>query len=830
MMRSLYSGVSGLKGHQTKMDVVGNNIANVNTTGFKSSRVTFADTLSQTQAGASAPRGNLGGTNPKQIGLGVSVASIDTIFTDGSVQATGKNTDLCLSGNGLFVVKKGAETYYTRDGAFEFDANGNYVLPGSGLKVQGWMFENGNISTNSDPTDIVIQSGKSMKPTATTLATYANNVKADSAVITKVNGCDKTNWTCTNGMPCDLVLTGGIKVAGTPGTTYKLDDVYSTTVKDLSASIALEVNKYHSPVTVTLDGGTTHSFENTSTDKTWRYGYVLDSTTGASSNDKVTAKKGIVDVTLEKDYGGGNVRTTTGVDGTTYTYGDLVTIENTTIGDTVTQMDASETLVLTLADGTTHDVSQSGTIPQSYVIGTDTYTYGGVTSKVVGAKITFTPDKMTVTSGEGDGTSLRFGTTTNINEGYALEAVTGSATATATSPLVLTLKDGRTISVTSSSTPPGPYAVGDYYADAFTTTPAQVPNGTKVRIELSDGTFHDDMIPTGTTYTVGGSYTYTSSGGTPTTATIVQYAPLTEITNVEKQTKITGIKYNDNTLVEEIIPGSVTASSTEALSLTFSDQTTQTVTSGTYNIGHSLPITTILNVYDSDGGVHAVPVYFTKTSTGSGVTTSDGNQWTINLDGSNVEGTTNTITDSSGTITVDMKPVTVQFSTSGQMLTGSGNIELTMTNGANHTQTVAIDVSQLTQFVGDSTFNGTTDGNPAGTLKSVSIDSSGIIQATYTNGVRQAEGQIAVAQFTNAAGLTKTGSSLYQASNNSGTPNVQTATALGCDITPSALEMSNVDIANEFSDMIITQRGFQSNSKIITVSDEMLETMINMKR
>ena len=92
MMRSLYSGVSGLKGHQTKMDVVGNNIANVNTTGFKSSRVTFADTLSQTQAGASAPRGNLGGTNPKQIGLGVGVASIDTIFTDGSVQATGKNT------------------------------------------------------------------------------------------------------------------------------------------------------------------------------------------------------------------------------------------------------------------------------------------------------------------------------------------------------------------------------------------------------------------------------------------------------------------------------------------------------------------------------------------------------------------------------------------------------------------------------------------------------------------------------------------------------------------------------------------------------------------
>ena len=111
MMRSLYSGVSGLKNHQTRMDVVGNNISNVNTTGFKSSRVTFSDTLSQTLSGASAPTENIGGTNPKQIGLGSAVNSIDTLFTDGSVQSTGKNTDLCLSGNGLFYVKQGNEKY-----------------------------------------------------------------------------------------------------------------------------------------------------------------------------------------------------------------------------------------------------------------------------------------------------------------------------------------------------------------------------------------------------------------------------------------------------------------------------------------------------------------------------------------------------------------------------------------------------------------------------------------------------------------------------------------------------------------------------------------------
>ena len=120
MMRSLFSGVSGLKNHQTRMDVIGNNISNVNTTGFKSSRVTFTDMLSQTLTGASTPQDNLGGTNPKQIGLGSSVGAIDLIFTNGSVQSTGKNTDLCLSGNALFQVKRGNEVFYTRNGAFEF--------------------------------------------------------------------------------------------------------------------------------------------------------------------------------------------------------------------------------------------------------------------------------------------------------------------------------------------------------------------------------------------------------------------------------------------------------------------------------------------------------------------------------------------------------------------------------------------------------------------------------------------------------------------------------------------------------------------------------------
>lgn len=139
MMRSLYSGVSGLQNHQTKMDVIGNNISNVNTYGFKKGRVTFQDMLSQTVTGASKPTDERGGVNPKQVGLGMSIASIDTIHTQGSVQVTGVNTDLAILGEGFFVQKKGEEMLYSRNGAFTVDAEGRFVNPANGNVVQGWM-------------------------------------------------------------------------------------------------------------------------------------------------------------------------------------------------------------------------------------------------------------------------------------------------------------------------------------------------------------------------------------------------------------------------------------------------------------------------------------------------------------------------------------------------------------------------------------------------------------------------------------------------------------------------------------------------------------------
>lgn len=180
MMRSLFSGVAGLKNHQTRMDVIGNNIANVNTAGFKASRVNFQDILSQSLQGASAAQGNRGGTNPMQIGLGMGVASIDTLFTDGAPQTTGKQTDLYIQGQGFFVVSDGANQYYTRAGNFDFDTSGNYVIPGSGLKVMGWMPDAaGNINTTGPITSIQVPAGTTMAPKVSTEIAVGNNLSAD---------------------------------------------------------------------------------------------------------------------------------------------------------------------------------------------------------------------------------------------------------------------------------------------------------------------------------------------------------------------------------------------------------------------------------------------------------------------------------------------------------------------------------------------------------------------------------------------------------------------------------------------------------------------------
>ena len=192
MLRSMYSAISGLKNFQTKMDIVGNNIANVNTYGFKKSRVSFADLVSQQISGASAPQPNRGGVNPKQIGLGSTIGSIDTLQTQGSLQTTGRSLDLAISGDGYFIANKGNASYYTRAGNLYLDQSGN-IVTGDGLKVQGYGVDgNGNVTTKLQ--NMKVDSGTTMLPQATTNASLSGNLNnqltTSDSVPLKVNVMD----------------------------------------------------------------------------------------------------------------------------------------------------------------------------------------------------------------------------------------------------------------------------------------------------------------------------------------------------------------------------------------------------------------------------------------------------------------------------------------------------------------------------------------------------------------------------------------------------------------------------------------------------------------
>lgn len=658
MMRSLFSGVAGLKVHQTRMDVIGNNIANINTIGYKSSRTTFSDMLSQVQRGASAPTTALGGINPRQIGLGVDVESIDLIFTDASPQQTGKNTDLALAGNGLFVLKNGDQSYYTRNGAFMFDEQGYYVMPGSGLRVQGWNASSeGIINTNGLATDVVVPVGKTMNATATTAINYAGNLNASSLTITKIS--------------YTTALGGDASKVTTP--------LYSTEIK------------YNGNVIGTAYGRTEYAADAAVTDLT------VASYTARTSTDDQGATSTVYDVTL-KDSMGNIVGIASGV------------TTQPTIGSAFT------------TDITANAASKSS----------------GVYS-------------------------------VNVDEDNVLSAI-------------ITLSDGSTQTVTS-----GYYEVGK-------------------------------SIPVTTLATV-----YDSEGGKHEVTLLIDKDGTTVDNDADASAIATAKVYdnygNEITTVQTISANRNNSGEITSYSYTYLDANGATQ-QGTATLAQV--------TFENRWRMYIVPQ---KGELGPAALTDNDDTTTFNnsftqteSDGSTAAGTMN-----DGEITYLYFDSRGQFVSNGRGTDPSISFSYYDGNGASP-NTATIDLTGLSQYANNTTSFPTSNGNAAGTLQSLAIDGNGIVTGTYTNGKVRSEAQLAIAQFTNTGGLTKVGTTIYAESNNSGQANIKTVADFGLNIIASALEMSNVDLANEFSDMIITQRGFQANSKMTTVSDEMLETLVNMKR
>src|SRR3954453_423711 len=185
MLRSMFAAVSGLRNHQTMMDVIGNNISNVNTTGFKSSSVVFEDLLSQMIKGAGGPQNGIGGSHPAQVGIGSKVGAIMNSFTQGSLQQTGKNTDLAIQGDGFFIVDLGGQQLYSRAGAFSFDTDGKLVTP-DGAFVQGWTTDptTGLIDRNKAVNSIILPPGSPIAPRATSSIDLGGNLPNPGATPT----------------------------------------------------------------------------------------------------------------------------------------------------------------------------------------------------------------------------------------------------------------------------------------------------------------------------------------------------------------------------------------------------------------------------------------------------------------------------------------------------------------------------------------------------------------------------------------------------------------------------------------------------------------------
>lgn len=380
MMRALYSGVAGLKTHQTKMDVIGNNIANVNTIGFKSSSVTFSDIMYQTTSGASGATENTGGVNAKQIGLGVTTAATKVSITQaGASQSTGEAFDIKLTDSNntnFFIVNNGTENLFTRAGSFYIDGNGNLAMTSTGYLVQGWQVDDatGTPEIKKDtvsPLRLMQASNLTSSPEATTDA-YASgiidkndtNVTSDSGYAMSLTLYDNLGYSYT----AKFAVKAYDKDAGTY--TVKLSNIYDEDNNDILAnytggSDALLANIFGAADSATKDTYSLSSgFEVSG-------GYITTTLNGVSYQLSTTAEPA-----APETQGGVNGYTFTstdgkqthffpltdiyGVDSTTFPAGATVSVDDTTGGLAVEYTDTNYTLDFNEADGTFNYIGDAG--------------------------------------------------------------------------------------------------------------------------------------------------------------------------------------------------------------------------------------------------------------------------------------------------------------------------------------------------------------------------------------------------------------------------------------------------------------------------------------
>jgi len=853
MMRSLWSGVSGLNAHQIAMDVEANNIANVNTIGFKYSRTNFQNLLSQTIKSATAPQGNLGGKNSLQIGLGATVSAVETIFKQGSIQNTDKYTDMAISGDGFFVVSDdGGKTYkYTRAGDFTFDANGNFVDP-NGFIVQGWLADpdTHNIDTASGIKPI------SIPPGLTTPAHETNKIHIKANLNSGDHITEKAGARATVEPTADMNGLYDIN-----GNEIKLSpDIDKITLAiDKNGDGTIDTNTEIFTFTYGKNTSNTDRKFSTIKDLLDEINKIIKDTTGTTSSTKykiyLNGNGQIVDpdnrIKTEVKLSSTNQileNIFKGLDGPSITTKNIKAIKNSFIGaDDVGELFNAngDAFNLQKEQGLTITINGLGEnrkfiytnnpINESEGCGTSNGSYQPtdpiISDSMEGLHWTYDSNKNRAFFNTNQYIEFTLSDNSTVKYVYGKDFQTindlccllQNDITNRNLDDIIKFENGKIIE--SNDVIKG-VQVYDSAGNAAPTAALKnlqaifdpLGNGTSTNTFLKNDIyyFHDiqDLIYLWQLAIDDSGDPLNSTTGNSGIVTINKDGKF-EIQNTSSSSfniKISGYpKDQDNKLFTDAfspINGTVAAGG-----ITLSQPINAAV--------H----TTSIDIFDSLGSKHTLTLHFRKYHTSTNPNDPTTWKWYAEVPEPASLG----------------QPAygEIKFNPDGSLKSfNPPSLIFNPNNGANPGQTIQLDLGTLNKFDGITSFEApsstsgqTQDGYPGGDLQQLVVDQTGTIIGVFTNGRSYSLAQVAIAKFVNNEGLMNEGGALFSASPNSGDPIIGTAGTGGRGtIQPSSLEMSNVDLSRSLTQLIVIQRGFQANSKTITTSDEMLNTLLQLKR
>lgn len=838
-MRSLWSGVSGLQAHQVAMDVEGNNISNVNTTGFKYSRADFGTMFSQTVKIATAPTDGRGGSNPLQIGLGVSVSSTTRIHSQGSVQTTDKNTDVAINGDGFFMVSDdgGLTRYLTRSGDFKLDAYGNFVN-NAGFVVQGWNinWDTQSIDSSRTPQNIFIDPGMHIPAAKSTeVAIKANlnsglnigNAARPLYALDSIHGFNKKTGETKNENDTGITQFYTTSKNGIEVTEKGVDAgaLFNGKGQGLNLREGQGIWVSYANSTFSTDKGNSNVFDpnnKTAQNNVIFWGdqnkpVIMDITLNGVQirNDNIKSlDEAIAYINTFTNPADG--RDGTGVIATKKEDGSGITFTNQNSNGTTDNM---KNIDLQINTG-----NQAGEL-QNVPVANGNFNWNAMNLNSLAAQV----DSKWIAG--------------NFqNNGNRVQVVTAHKYVYSSNPVQIAPMynpdGGKTWNqgdMNTAGTPENNYRLA--VNGALLNTQVRTFRTTEDLRELLQ---RDARY--GVDYDGSGSFEANGSDvNEGVTITITENGNFS-ISNPNKTTTPpAGIQQNNRT--NHDLNFNVTAYTDALGKVSTNDAFTKIFKAfdGVQTVGsqkkesEQLKLSAFsagLEIYDSLGSKHTLEVQFVKQST----TQDGGNEWQmiirvpepaeINTTG---EGPNNIVVgtarfNNDGSL-ASYNPKTLNFSPNNG---AAPNQQIKLSFGTSGSNDGLVSSNSASTLTGQAT-----DGYTSGNLKpdAIRVDDKGNILGEFTNGKTFAVAKMAMASVANNSGLEEIGGNLFKVTANSGAIVVGEAGTGGRgEMKTSALEMSNVDLSRSLTELIIIQRGYQANSKTISTSDQMLQTLIQLKQ